>query len=87
MSPEIVQRKEYNGTESDVWSLGVLTFAILTGSYPFKAETERDLYQKIGKGVFNVPDYISPLGKAFIKRMLTLDPAKRILTSDVKNPL
>jgi len=36
MAPEIVQKKEYQGQASDVWSLGILLFTLLSGQYPFK---------------------------------------------------
>ena len=37
MSPEIVSKKEYSGPAADVWACGVLLFALLTGTTPFKA--------------------------------------------------
>jgi MAP/microtubule affinity-regulating kinase len=47
MSPEIVSRKEYCGPPADVWALGVLLFAILCGSFPFRGSNDRELYRKI----------------------------------------
>ena len=37
MSPEIVSRKDYDGSLSDVWSAGVLLYILLSGRLPFKA--------------------------------------------------
>ena len=37
MSPEIVSKREYDGAEADVWACGVMLFAMLTGSVPFRA--------------------------------------------------
>lgn len=47
MAPEIVVKKEYRGSLADVWALGVLLYVILTGVFPFKGQTDKELYQKI----------------------------------------
>ncbi len=50
MAPEIVQKKEYDGKAVDMWALGVLLFAMLTGTFPFRGISEQDLYYKIQRG-------------------------------------
>ncbi len=47
MSPEIVAGKEYSGFQSDVWALGIVLYVLLCGRFPFKANTEHELYHKI----------------------------------------
>ena len=47
MSPELVQKKDYDGKCVDMWALGVLLFVMLTGTFPFKGISESDLYYKI----------------------------------------
>ena len=47
MAPEIVAKKEYSGSAADVWSAGVVMYAMLTGSLPFKGADEKGLYRKI----------------------------------------
>ena len=61
MSPEIVTRKEYCGKQIDVWALGIILFSLVYGRTPFRAESERDLYRKIAKGVFEFPDEGRPI--------------------------
>jgi serine/threonine protein kinase len=66
MAPEITLKKEYDGRAVDMWALGVLLFVMLTGTFPFKGISESDLYYKIQKGHFNIPDYISKDAKRII---------------------
>lgn len=47
MAPEIVQKREYDGRQVDMWALGVLLYALLTGTFPFRGISEQDLYYKI----------------------------------------
>jgi 5'-AMP-activated protein kinase, catalytic alpha subunit len=47
MAPEIVSKKEYQGTAADIWAIGVVMYVILTGYLPFKSEEEKGLYRKI----------------------------------------
>jgi len=50
MSPEIVQRKEYNGCPTDVWAAGILFYALMCGRFPFKGTDTKDLYKCIANG-------------------------------------
>jgi len=45
MSPEIVNHKLHNYMKADIWALGIILFALLTGKFPFKAQTDKDLYK------------------------------------------
>ena len=53
MSPEIVSKQPYSGPASDIWACGVLLYACLTGMVPFKAQTEKELFRKIQRGVYS----------------------------------
>ena len=78
-APEIVGRTLYDGPPVDVWSLGVVTFAMLAGSLPFHARNNKqELCQKIMRGAFTLPDFISRDAADLLKRMLTVDPSQRI---------
>jgi serine/threonine protein kinase len=77
MAPEIVAKKDYNGYQTDVWALGVILYLMLCGNYPFKGVTERELYNKIGKGVYSISDSIPHEARKLIARMLSVDPNKR----------
>ena len=77
MAPEIVSKKEYNGYATDIWSLGVILFVILSGQHPFKGTSERDLFSKISRGLFHLPESLPFEAKRLIGKMMSHDPAKR----------
>jgi len=60
MPPEMLLKKEYRGPPIDIWTCGVVFYALLTGGLPFTAHTERDLHKKITSGIYHVPKEISP---------------------------
>jgi len=51
MAPEMLAKKQYKGSNIDVWTCGIAFYALLTGQLPFAAHTERDLYKKIQSGI------------------------------------
>ena len=53
MSPEIIKRIEFDYEKGDVWALGVVFYCLICGQFPFKGITNRDLYNKIAKGVYS----------------------------------
>ena len=78
MAPEIVKKQKYNGINADMWSLGILLYILLIGSYPFIGENERDLYKNIIKGEFNYKTIkISEEAKFLINSLLQIDPKSR----------
>ena len=77
MAPEIVQKKDYDGFATDIWSLGIILYVILSGNYPFKGQNERDLFSKISRGLFHMPETIPFEAKRLITKMLSVDPNKR----------
>ena len=47
MAPELVRKSEYDARQVDMWALGVLLYALLAGSFPFRGSNEKELYSKI----------------------------------------
>lgn len=84
-SPEIVAGKIYYGPPSDIWSCGIILFALLTGHLPFDDENVRQLLLKVKAGQFVMPSKISPEGKDLIWRMLDVNPHTRIKMNDILN--
>lgn len=54
MAPEIVTRQEYRGDKADIWALGVVLYTLLQGIFPFKGESDSELYSKIQRGEFTI---------------------------------
>lgn len=77
LSPEITQMVEYFPAPADIWALGVIFFTLLTGTYPFKASSDSELFKKIQKGHAKVPDIISNEAGRLLGRMLRIDPKMR----------
>lgn len=85
MAPEIVQRKEYNGKPVDLWSIGVLTYACLCGCFPFTAKTYPELYKKIVRGQYRMPDHLSRGARDFIRCLLVIDSDKRYTVAQARS--
>lgn len=77
-SPEIVAGKNYHGAPSDIWSCGIILFALLTGHLPFDDENIRKLLLKVQSGKFNMPSDLSFEAKDLITKMLKVNPDERI---------
>ena len=84
MAPEIVMRREYYGFPVDVWSLGVLLYAMLCGCFPFTANSYPNLYKKIAVGQFSMPKNLSQNVRDVLRRMLCVNPPKRITMNQVR---
>ncbi|CAH6721017.1 serine/threonine-protein kinase Gin4p [[Candida] jaroonii] len=82
-SPEIVAGKNYHGAPSDIWSCGIILFALLTGHLPFDDENIRKLLLKVQNGKFIMPASLSSEAKDLISKMLVVDPTKRIKMDDI----
>lgn len=54
MAPEIVSRVEYYGPPADIWASGVLLFCLLNGFFPFKGQTDAELYRRIQRGNYKM---------------------------------
>ncbi|AGO10422.1 AaceriABL034Wp [[Ashbya] aceris (nom. inval.)] len=87
-SPEIVMGQKYHGSPSDVWSCGIILFALLTGHLPFNDDNVRKLLLKVQHGKYQMPANVSKEAKDLISKILVVDPAKRITVDKIlEHPL
>ena len=77
-SPEIVHGHKYSGTATDIWSCGVILFALLTGRLPFDDKNVRTLLSKVKAGKYDMPPWVDIQAQDLISRMLTVDASLRI---------
>ncbi|KAE9413738.1 hypothetical protein Angca_003659, partial [Angiostrongylus cantonensis] len=77
-APELIAGKAYLGNEADIWSMGVLLYALLCGSLPFEDENMQLLYRKIARGNYSEPEWLSPSSRTLLRSMLQVNPQYRI---------
>lgn len=77
-APELIQGKAYIGSEADVWSMGVLLFALLCGYLPFDDDNCMILYRKITRGKYDNPKWLSPGSILLLNQMMQVDPKRRL---------
>ena len=89
MAPEIVKKEKYIACYSDIWSLGVLFYAMLFGVFPFKGKDEDELFEKISEAKISFPEYnpISDKTKELFKKIFVINPSERISLYDMINYL
>ena len=83
-SPEMVAGKKYNGIKIDIWATGIILFAMLCGYLPFEDKNNEKLFDKILECKIEYPDFLSEESKDLIKKILVIEPEKRITIPEIK---
>ena len=83
-APEMIAGRRYVGLQVDIWSCGVILFALIAGYLPFEDENTGQLYKKIMKGDFVCPKFLSAEAKDLLNCVLCTDPDKRYTIEQIR---
>ena len=84
-APEVLKFGSYKGTLADIWSMGICLYIMVCGDFPFEGEEYQDLVKNIFFKSFEVKEYVSPLFKDLIYKILEKNPKKRLTMQQIKN--
>eukprot|EP00076_Gallus_gallus_P029467 XP_015153558.1 serine/threonine-protein kinase SIK2 isoform X1 [Gallus gallus] len=83
-APEVFEGQQYEGPQLDIWSMGVVLYVLVCGALPFDGPTLPILRQRVLEGRFRIPYFMSEDCEHLIRRMLVLDPSKRLTIAQIK---
>ncbi|CDW86406.1 protein kinase domain containing protein [Stylonychia lemnae] len=84
-APEMIAGKRYHGLNADIWSSGVILYAMACGYLPFEDPNTNKLYKKILSCDYLIPGFISAGCKDLIKKILNTDPNTRLKTHEIRS--
>ena len=85
VAPEILKDSPYNPYMTDIWSSGVVLYAMITGFFPFRGVNETELHRNILSGVFPKLKDVSNELKDLLSKILEVNPNKRISVDGILN--
>lgn len=85
VSPEVVSGEKYNGLIADVWSAGVVLYAVVTGMLPWTKKSVKEILYQIRKGEYKIPRFVSEQCRNLISLLIKVDPLERISLKEAKN--
>ena len=84
-APEMLVGKKYRAPPVDIWSSGIVLYAMICGYLPFEDDDDDNLYEKICKGKFTIPKHVSENARDLLNKILVTDPQKRFTITQIKN--
>ncbi|CAD8077741.1 unnamed protein product [Paramecium sonneborni] len=83
-APEMLEGQNYDGTKTDIWSCGVILYAMLCGYLPFDQENTQELYEKIKQCQYTIPNSLHQDARDLISKILVYED-QRISIEQIKN--
>jgi serine/threonine protein kinase len=83
-APEMIAGKRYHGAQVDIWSCGVILFAMVNGYLPFEDPNTSSLYKKIIAGDFKCGSWVSPEVHDLLKGILNTNPESRLTIDKIR---
>jgi 5'-AMP-activated protein kinase catalytic alpha subunit len=80
----MIAGKKYHGLGSDIWSCGIILYAMTCGYLPFEDPNTNKLYKKILACDYQIPGSLSTILKDLIRKILNTDPKSRISMPDLR---
>lgn len=80
----MIAGKRYECLNADIWSCGIILYAMLCGCLPFEDQNHNKLYKKIMAGDFELPRFLSVDSKEIIKNILNVNPEARFTIGDIR---
>ncbi|CDW58095.1 BR serine:threonine protein kinase 2 [Trichuris trichiura] len=76
--PEVIRGEKYDGKKADIWSCGVILYALLVGALPFDDDNLRHLLEKVKRGVFHIPHFVPAECQSLLRGMIEVNVARRM---------
>jgi len=83
IAPEILRNEGFQGYSADIWSAGIVLYAMVQGRVPFFTKEVQDLYLLITKSPYTPLQGSSPELEDLISKILEKDPSKRISSEQI----
>jgi len=83
-APEMISGQEYDPQLADIWSIGIILYAMIVGHLPFEDPNTSVLYRKITSGKFTVPNHVSESANLILNGILQTDPRRRMSLPDIR---
>lgn len=81
----MIAGKRYKGLKSDIWSSGVVLFAMVCGYLPFEDPKTSNLYKKILSADYQIPKFVSAECADLLTRILNTNPDARFSVAEIRD--